>query len=80
MKSKKLPPHTWEAHPIADKGEIRKPFLIAVITIVAVIALVGLLFVGKQFVGKAIEMPVNNAGISVESPVTVWESMFEAYS
>ena len=52
--TKRLPPHTWEAHPIADKGEIKKPFLIAVITIVAVAALVGLLFVGQQFVGKAI--------------------------
>ena len=53
-KTKKLPPHSWEPHPLTDHGEIRKPYLIVIITLAAIVALVSLLFVGKQFVGKAI--------------------------
>ena len=65
----KLPPHTWESHPRTHHGEISKPFLIAVITIATVIILILLLFVGKQFVGKAIEYAtpkVNQAGIFIQ--------------
>ena len=51
---KKLPPHTYEAHPVANAGEASKPLIIGIITIVAVILLsFFLLFSKQQFAGKA---------------------------
>ncbi|PIN74976.1 hypothetical protein COV17_04350 [Candidatus Woesearchaeota archaeon CG10_big_fil_rev_8_21_14_0_10_36_11] len=72
---KKLPPHSWEPHPLAERGEIRKPYIIAIITIILVIAISLLLFFSDTFVGKAIEyvpeeamMPAQ-AGIFLEDNV-----------
>src|SRR3990167_4475470 len=51
---KKLPPHTYEAHPVANAGEASKPLIIGIIAIVAVILLsLLLLFSKQQFAGKA---------------------------
>ena len=53
-KKKALPPHTWEAHPTANQGEVNKTLIIAVVTIIAIIALAALLFFSDTFVGEAI--------------------------
>ncbi|MBT4935259.1 hypothetical protein HOL21_04780 [Candidatus Woesearchaeota archaeon] len=52
---KKLPPHSWEPHPLAERGEIRKPYIIAIITVVLLIAISMFLFFTDTFVGKAIQ-------------------------
>jgi parallel beta-helix repeat protein len=52
-KRKALPPHTWEAHPTANQGEINKTLIIAVVAILAIMALAALLFFSDTFVGKA---------------------------
>ncbi|MEK6853241.1 MAG: myxococcus cysteine-rich repeat containing protein [Nanoarchaeota archaeon] len=66
---KSLPPHTNEAHPIANAGQASKPFIIAVITIVAVVALTLLLLFSDRLVGKAFYTGgANTAGASLPSP------------
>src|SRR3989344_2335236 len=61
---KKLPPHTYEAHPVANAGEASKPLIIGIIAIVAVILLsLLLLFSKQQFAGKAIYAGAGTAGI-----------------
>src|SRR3989338_7539307 len=60
----KLPPHTYEAHPVANAGEASKPLIIGIIAIVAVILLsLLLLFSKQQFAGKAIYACAGTAGI-----------------
>ncbi len=66
---KKLPPHTWEAHPHTDRGEVNKPFVIGIIVVVALIALALLLFFTDSFssVGKAFDtggLEIDEAGVS----------------
>lgn len=73
-KYKKLPPHTWEAHPIANAGEIRKSFVIGIITIGALLLLSLFLFFGQDLVGQAIHFEdapaeVNAAGVFVKEEV-----------
>lgn len=66
---KKLPPHTYEAHPVANAGQASKPFIIAVITIVAVVALTLLLLFSDQLVGKAFFTgQANSAGAELTAP------------
>ena len=50
----RLPPHTYEAHPVAEAGEANKPFIIAIIAVVAIVALSLLLLFSDQLVGKAL--------------------------
>ncbi|GEM_PF-6412102 len=64
---KKLPPHSYEANPLASAGEASKPLIIAIIAIVAIIALAALLLFSKSFVGKAIELNSNTAGAELNS-------------
>ena len=64
---KKLPPHTYEAHPVASAGEASKPLIIAIITIVAIILLSALLLFSKSFVGKAISAGVTEASAELNS-------------
>lgn len=59
---KPLPVHTWEAH-TTSLGEVNKQLIIAVITIIAIIALGTLLFFSEVFVGKAYTGLVDTAGI-----------------
>ena len=65
-KYKKLPPHSDEPHPIAHAGEVSKPFLISVITIVLLVLISLLLFFGDTFTGKAVHFeeftPTGNQG------------------
>jgi len=65
-KYKKLPPHSDEPHPIAHAGEVSKPFLISVITIVLLVLISLLLFFGDTFTGKAVYFeeftPTGNQG------------------
>jgi len=64
-KSRKLPPHSFEAHPSANAGEVKKPFVIAIIVVVAIISLSLLLLFTDQFVGKAyLPGAVNTGGIA----------------
>ena len=74
-KSKKLPPHSWEAHPLAHRGEANKQLIIALITIFAIVVLVVFLFLGKMFVGKAIYIgEVNSLWLGLESDSSVIEN------
>ena len=65
-KYKKLPPHSDEPHPIAHAGEVSKPFLISVITIVLLVLISLLIFFGDTFTGKAVHFeeftPTGNQG------------------
>lgn len=74
MKKKKachrLPPHSWEPHHLANKGEANKTLVIAIVAVVVLVGLVLLLFVGKQFVGKAVsfgEVGLNTVGVGIPS-------------
>ena len=70
---KSLPPHSYEAHPLATSGEVSKPLIIGIIAIVAVIALSLLLLFSDQFVGKALYPgQVGTAGLVY--PQTVYEN------
>jgi surface protein len=51
---KPLPPHTWEAHPTANHGEVNKSLVIGIVAIVAVVILALFLFIAKPLAGKAI--------------------------
>src|SRR3989344_9539325 len=64
---KKLPPHTYEAHPFTNAGEASKPLIIGIIAIVAIIALSLLLLFSDQFVGKAYSGVLNSAGADLNS-------------
>src|SRR3989344_2090759 len=67
---KSLPPHSNEAHPVANAGQASKPFIIAVITIVAVVALALLLLFSDRLVGKAFYTGgANTAGAILPAPV-----------
>ncbi len=71
---KKLPPHTYEPHPVATAGEASKPLIIGIIAIVAVIALSLLLLFSDQLVGKAFFTgEMNSAGAEL-IPTTVYEN------
>ena len=64
IRCKKLPTHSFESHPAANAGEVKKPFVIAIIVVVAIISLSLLLLFSDQFVGKAHAPGVaNTAGI-----------------
>lgn len=62
---KRLPPHTNEAHPRANEGEASKPFVIAIITIVAVVALALLLLFSEQLAGRAFFVGADNSAGAV---------------
>lgn len=66
---KPLPPHTYEAHPLAHRGEASKPLVIAIIAVVAVVALALLLLFSDQLVGRAYFDPTvsNSAGMELVS-------------
>ena len=51
--TRELPPHRWEAHPRADRGEANRTLIISLIAIISVMAVLLLLFVGSKVVGKA---------------------------
>ena len=61
---KPLPLHTWEAHPKASAGGISKPFVIAIITIFALVLLSLFLFFQDQLVGKAFQTGTASIGLS----------------
>ena len=73
-----LPPHTWEAHPVAQAGEANKTLVVVIISIAVIILLALLLFIGSRVVGKAIQYgtaPAQEAGIFiVEGAETAGES------
>ncbi len=78
-KHKRLPPHSWEAHPKASKKDAHKELTIVVVTIGAIVVLALLLFLGqKQFAGKAFFSPaqVNSIGISQPAPIAEGEGFF----
>ena len=61
-----------EAHPLANHGEVNKQLIIGVVSIVAIVILVSLLFFAKQFVGQAYYIPDTiNAGIEELAPQAV---------
>ncbi len=60
---KHLPPHSNEAFPTAHEGQANKTLVVALVSIVALIILTALLFLGVQFVGKAYAGDVNTAGL-----------------
>lgn len=63
-RSRKLPPHTYEAHPAASGGEVKKPFVTAIVVVASIIILSTLLLFSERiFVGKAYTGAVNTAGI-----------------
>ena len=63
-KRKILPPHSWEVHPSSHLAGVRKPFIIAGITIVLLILISVFLLFQEQIVGKAFQLAtVNTAGI-----------------
>src|SRR3989338_7954987 len=68
---KALPPHSNEAYPLTNLGEVSKTLIIAVVAVVAIVGLTLLLFFSDKFVGKAIQVsadiPVNSAGIFLVS-------------
>ncbi len=70
---KKLPPHTNEAHPVANAGEASKPLIIGIIAIVAVVALSLLLLFSNQFVGKAV-YPGQAGTAGLVYPIGVYEN------
>jgi cysteine-rich repeat protein len=51
---KPLPPHSWEAHSGANQGEVNKTLIIAIVTIIALVALSLFLFLKQPVVGEAI--------------------------
>ena len=57
-KKHSLPPHTWQAHPVAKAGEVNKPLIISIITLVLIVGLVAFLFLvdTRQFAGQAIKV------------------------
>ncbi len=69
---KRLPPHTNEAHPHTNAGEASKPLVIAIITIVAVVALSLLLLFSEQLAGRAFFVGAKNSAGVV--PVTAYEN------
>lgn len=62
-----------EPHPITNAGEVGRPFIIAIISIIVIIILAVLLLFSGKFVGKAIhivdDFPLNKAGISLDQNV-----------
>lgn len=74
-KSRKLPPHSNQAHPLAHKGEANKTYVIAVIAIIVVVALALLLLIGRPSVGKAFFTGnINTFGIATPGTVYAGES------
>lgn len=70
-KRKALPPHSNQPHPLAQAAEIKKPFLIAIITIIAIVGLALILLFLDQFAGKAFFTgDLKTAGL--EDPGTVY--------
>src|SRR3989344_2287997 len=71
---KQLPPHSNEAHSLTNTGEVSKPFIIAVITVAAIIILALLLLFSDQLVGKAFYTGnLNSAGAELV-PENVYEN------
>ena len=82
IRCKKLPPHTYESHPTANAGEVKKPFVIAIIVVVAIISLSLLLLFSDRFVGKAFDPGApGNAGMRdiTVTPTTFFTHNIEAY-
>ncbi len=78
-KHKRLPPHSWEAHPKADKKDAHKQLTIVVVAIGAIVVLALLLFLGqKQFAGKAFFSPAqeNSIGVGQPAPISEGEDFF----
>ena len=71
---KMLPPHTSEAHPLTNAGEVSKLLIIGIIAIVAVVALSLLLLFSDQLVGKAYFTDTLNSGGAELIPSTVSEN------
>ncbi|MBT3813906.1 hypothetical protein HOE37_05235 [Candidatus Woesearchaeota archaeon] len=59
---KPLPPHSWEAHSGANQGEVNKTLIIAIVTIIALVALSLFLFMKQPVVGEAITADVPELG------------------
>jgi hypothetical protein len=77
---KKMPPHKNEPHPLASRGEVNKTFVIAAITIVALVVISLLLLFTDTFVGKAIgtvEAPSGEAGIFITTDESISTSVNE---
>ncbi len=80
-KYKKLPPHSNEPHPLTNAGEISKPFVIAVVTLVTLVGIVILLFAGQgMFAGKAIHIiedaaPLNKVGIFAKNNAFTFDNL-----
>lgn len=71
---RKLPPHSWEAHPSANQGEANKQLIIAVITISAIIVLGALLLFSDQIAGKAFFVPDAKFTAGIVNPEKVLEN------
>jgi len=70
--TKKPELQSWQAHPLANHGEVNKQLIIGVVSIVAIVILVSLLFFAKQFVGQAYYIPgEGNAGIEELAPQAI---------
>jgi len=54
LRSKKLPPHTWEAHPLANPKEIRGTFIFTLVVILALGILSVSLLSGEHSIGQAV--------------------------
>lgn len=52
-KGKTLPPHRWEAHPLAHPGEANRAFAITIVVIMVAVIFSLLLFSEKQLAGEA---------------------------
>ncbi|MBT5740259.1 hypothetical protein HOI26_04100, partial [Candidatus Woesearchaeota archaeon] len=80
MKHKPLPPHSYEPFPLTEKGEVNRPLLVAIISVLIAVALVVILFVAEPAsVGKAYTGVEGAAGLVaiagdnfvVDSPFTL---------
>ena len=67
---KSLPPHTYEAHPLARMGEVNKTLVISIIVFLALIVLALFLFVAKPLAGKAVAFPP-----SILNPMSIGASI-----
>lgn len=74
-KTRKLPPHSWEPHHLADHAEANKQLIITIVSVAAIVILALAIFLAKESItaGKAIyyetdaNIPLNTAGIFVKS-------------
>ena len=71
---KSLPPHSNEAHPLTNTGEVSKPFVIAIITVAAIVILSLLLLFSDRLVGKAFYAGEENTAGAVLIPTTAYDN------